>query len=646
MRKYRSFPSWVDDSEIEMTDNARKVFKERYLTKNPKGEPTGTIAKTMYRVAEAIMGPGDYRGVQTKEAYDLMANFKFLPNTPTWTGAGTELGQLSACFVLPIEDSMESIFDTLKTAALIQQSGGGVGFSFSRLRPRGSLISKSNGHATGPVGFMKVYDAAFGEIAQGGTRRGANMAVLRVDHPDIVEFIRCKQTEGELTNFNISVAVTDEFMQAVKNDDNSFPLKDPSTGMIVGGIKARLLWHWITEAAHKNGEPGVLFIDRANMDNPIPDVYTLESTNPCGEQWLGPYENCCLGSINLAKHYDKGNNTIDWAMLKDTVWISMAFLDSVITENKYIPAVPKIKEAALATRRVGLGIMGLADLFFMMGIRYGSEESQDFVVQLMEFIRFHATYQSALRAGTHGRFPLFDRSIYKGQKIWDIVCLSDPVNLHEYDFGRPELDWRDVQDGIDSYGLRNATTLTVAPTGTLATVASLEGYGCEPAFALSYTRTVQGRDGEDDMELEYCSPLLMESLAMEGGLTDWDVGEIMAVAKKFGTIQGISPMPEDIQNIFVTAGDVTPREHVRMQAAIQFWVDNSLSKTCNLPSEATVDDVSDIFKSAWDKGCKGVTVYVTGSRDKVVLETEETKMAREEGVSCIRCPSCGFVDCS
>ena len=653
---HNSYPSWVQDEPVlsHMNTNAIKVFTDRYLTKSESGKPTETIAQSMYRVSHHV-AKGKKR--RTKEFYELLSTFKFLPNTPTFTGAGTDLGQLAACFVLPVEDDMGSIFETLKTAALIQQSGGGVGFSFSNLRHRGAHVSRSNGEATGPVGFMRVYDAAFGEIAQGGTRRGANMAVLRVDHPDIYEFISCKDKEGDITNFNISVAITDKFMEAVgarHHMDSTFPLVDHE-GNVVRYVWADKLFNDICKAATKNGEPGVLFIDRANVDNPMPKKYRLESTNPCGEQWLGPYENCCLGSINLAKHITTrhGGIEIDWQELQHTIYQARDFLNRVISRNEYIPSVPKIKAAALATRRIGLGVMGLADMFYMLGIRYGSNESFYLVTQLMEFIRFHAMYASIVGASHNGPFPEFSKSIYN--EDWRLGKTDSDEGLF-YGFNtskwgeRPHLDWNKIYLGLETWGIENATTLTVAPTGTLATVASLEGYGCEPAFALGYTRYLSEKDGKE--ELEYISPLFADACSRMA------VSSVVIKNVMYdGSCQKIKHIPDGIREVFVVSQDLSPEDHVMMQSFIQMYVDNSISKTCNMPGYTRVEDVEEIFTLAWKRQTKGCTVYVDGSRKEVVLETDKTKSENtltpgDEAnptsmgdTLCFTCPSCGYRDC-
>ncbi len=408
---------------ISLTDNSLAVLQKRYLRRGPDGKPEETVEEMFLRVATHIARPeleagGDFE-TMTEAFYGILTQFRFMPNSPTFTGAGTPLGQLAACFVLPIDDDMgrssSGIFQTLRDAALIQQTGGGNGFSFSRLRPKGALVKSSAGHATGPVGFLRVYDQAFGEIAQGGTRRGANMAVLRVDHPDIRDFITCKSDENQITNFNISVGVTDAFMEALENN-GEYDLINPQDGEVWETIPAREIFDMIVEQAHHNGEPGVLYIDKANRDNPVPHLYPLEATNPCGEQWLGPYENCCLGSVNLAKHFGP-DGTVDWQLLQETVELATRFLDNVVTANAYVPAVHQLKEAALKSRRIGLGIMGLGDLMFHHGIRYGSEEAQEFAGQVVEFVRYHCMLTSIELARERGPFMAIAGSIYDPNEL-------------------------------------------------------------------------------------------------------------------------------------------------------------------------------------------------------------------------------------
>ncbi|KKU31754.1 MAG: Ribonucleoside-diphosphate reductase [candidate division WWE3 bacterium GW2011_GWA1_46_21] len=613
---------------IDLTDNARTVLERRYLRKNEKGVIAETVEEMFDRVAKTVAAPDEpYRDVaQTEiEFYNMLTTKKFFPNSPTFTGAGTPLGQLAACFVLPIEDDLgrneDGIFSVLRAAALIQQVGGGNGFSFSDLRQSGAIVKSSGGKATGPVGFLRVYDAAFGEVAQGGARRGANMAVLRVDHPDVREFIRCKSSEGTISNFNISVAVTDEFMEAVKKD-TTYNLIAPQSGEVIESPRAREIFEMIVKYAHQNGEPGVLFIDAANRQNPVPHLYALKATNPCGEQFLGPYENCCLGSINLAQHLNEFGS-LDWEELKLTIKLATHFLDNVVTANKYVPSVPQLRIAAENARRIGLGFMGLADVMYSMGIRYGSDEAAEFAAQITEFIRFHAMSTSVALAKERGAFLAIKGSVYDPENIkWQAPA---PLSTFSHNFGRPSVVWDDVLTGIAHYGIRNAAQTTVAPTGVISTVAGVEGYGCEPAFALAYTRNVYQTAGDaEKLTLDYMSPLFsmaLDSLNFDPETRKRVVDKIL----KTGSCQDIDEIPQHIKNVFVVSSDITPAEHIQMQAAIQVFVDNSISKTCNFPATATQEDVAAAYMLGWASGCKGLTVYVTGTRKEVVLSTKETK---------------------
>ncbi|MBW6441996.1 adenosylcobalamin-dependent ribonucleoside-diphosphate reductase [Patescibacteria group bacterium] len=618
----------VRNENIEFSENSRTILEKRYLRKNKLGEVEETPEDMFIRIADTMAEPDrSYRNAERSsiEFYNLISSKKFYPNSPTFTGAGTSLGQLAACFVLPVEDDLgkhpDGIFQTLRNAALIQQSGGGNGFSFSRLRPKGFSISTYNGVSTGPVGFMEAYNGAFGVIAQGGVRRGANMGILRVDHPDIREFITSKDVEGRLSNFNISVALTDKFLEAVEKDE-TYDIVAPHTEEVVEKPKAREIFDLIIKQAYKNGEPGVLFIDTANKDNPVPNLYDLEATNPCGEQWLGPYENCCLGSINLAKHVTSEKD-IDWEELRKTIILSTRFLDNVVSANNYVPAVPQLKEAAHQNRRIGLGIMGLADMFYYLGVRYGSSEAQELAGQVMEFVRFHSMKTSIELAKERGPFPGIKGSIFDPSNLtW-----QPPSPLKEFtcDWGRPYINWSEIMNGIRLYGIRNAAVTTVAPTGTISTVAGVEGYGCEPVFALAYYRNVYQAAGDlGKMTLTYVSPSFQEALDSLD-MSEEDKSSIIEEVIKTGTCQNIEKLPEHIRNTFVVSADVTPEEHIYMQASLQAFVDNSISKTCNLPPTATKEDVEKVYMMGWRLGCKGLTVYVSGSRQEEVLQTTEKK---------------------
>ncbi|KAF0111107.1 MAG: ribonucleoside-diphosphate reductase alpha chain [Chloroflexi bacterium] len=631
---------------VDLTDNARQVLIKRYVRRGADGQPSETVEEMFWRVAINIAAVEEKwsTDVETlaRKYYVLLTSKAFFPNSPTFTGAGTPLGQLAACFVLPINDDMgrdsAGIFQTLRDAALIQQTGGGNGFSFSRLRPKGSLVKTSSGEATGPVGFLRVYDNAFGEVAQGGTRRGANMAVLRVDHPDVEEFITCKTNENQITNFNISVGITDLFMTAVEEDREwslRFPdLSDPRSKGFKGTfeqaeaqgipfrthktIRARDLFEKIVKQAHHNGEPGLLFLDAANRGNPVPHLYQLEATNPCGEQWLGPYENCCLGSINLAQHLGS-EHSVDWDKLRENTRLATRFLDDVVDANSYVPAVPQLHEAALRARRIGLGIMGLADLMYHVGVRYGSPAGEDFGAQVMEFVRYTSMQTSIELSRERGAFPAIEGSIYDPTHLLWQPPVS-PFENQQY-WSRPPLDWTLITEGIKRYGIRNAAQTTVAPTGTIATVAGCEGYGCEPVFALAYIRHVN--DNGKDLKLTYASPMFEQAL-IESGVSDMDRQDIFDQVMREGTCQNITAVPDRVKEVFVVSADITAENHVRTQAALQAFVDNSLSKTVNFPENATEEDVATAYMTAWQLNCKGITVYVTGSRDQVVLETHGT----------------------
>lgn len=645
--------------EAQFSANALAVLRRRYLRRNERGEPAETVAGMFRRVAHHIaLAESEVGTAAEAEArfFELLARLRFVPNSPTFTGAGTPLGQLAACFVLPIDDDMGrhpgGIFQSLRDAALIQQTGGGNGFAFSRLRPKNSLVVSSMGKATGPVGFLRVYDRAFGEIAQGGSRRGANMGVLRVDHPDIEEFITCKTDENAITNFNISVGVLDAFMEAVEADREwalRFPdIEDPryrtfhgtleqaeAAGIAIKTyrtVRARALFDRIVHQAWQNGEPGMLFLDIAQRENPVPHLGQYESTNPCGEQFLLPYENCCLGSINLARHLThdaEGKPAVDWRLLEETIRDATRFLDDVIAVNAFVPAVPQLREAAFRTRRIGLGIMGLADLLVHLRIPYGSEPAQDLAAQLMEFIRYHAMRASIALAAERGPFPAIRGSVYDPEALtwrppaWPAWLGERPC----YEWGRPPIVWDTVLEGLRLHGIRNAAQLTVAPTGTIATVSGVEGYGCEPIFALAYTRYVQ--DAGQTLPLRYLSPTFVAAL-QAANLDPATQERIFQQVALKGSCQDVPEVPEDIRRIFLVASDISAEGHIYMQAALQAFTDASISKTINFPPDATEADVAKAFRLAWRLGCKGLTVYVAGSREKVVLETEATRQQKVE----------------
>jgi ribonucleoside-diphosphate reductase alpha chain len=615
--KNKTIPLELAAVPIALTPNGEQILTKRFLCKDTTGATIETIPQMFWRVADAITQQYSDPHVAMDMAvkyYNMMTKLEFFPNSPTFTGAGTPLGQLAACFVLPITDDMgrdmdAGIFSTLRNAALIQQTGGGIGFDFSQLRPKGDPVN-TTGTASGPLSFLEVYNAAFGAIAQGGTRRGANMAVLRVDHPDIFEYIRAKKKEGVLSNFNLSVALTNEFMKAVVADAE-YNLVNPRTKKVVKTLRAQLVYDEIVASAHANGEPGVLFIDTSNATNPVPHLYQYAATNPCGEQYLGPFESCCLGSINLAK-FGEGKE-VQWDELRRVTETAVRFLNDVLDNNKFVPTVPQLRDMAQKTRRIGLGIMGLADLCYSRGLRYGSPEMLVFAEQVMEYIKYCAMAESIKMAKESGPFPALPGSIYDPNAFkWSVPM---PYTLFPLVHHTPLIRWDMLMADLKKYGIRNSSITTIAPTGTISTVVGCEGYGCEPVFALAYTRHVKDKNNEM-VDLSYVSPMLTNRCHDPA---------VIKEALATGSLQHMkmtTPANEAIQKVFVASQDISHTDHIKVQAALQHYVDNSISKTINMAPDATVADVHDAFIMAWKHGCKGLTVYVTGSRKEVVLETK------------------------
>ncbi len=578
--------------ELILSPNAKKVLERRYLKKDSQGRlvetPEQMFKRVAHHIARAEKAYGDGAEVQKMEAlfYGMMTDAKFLPNSPTLMNAGRRLGQLAACFVLPVEDSMDGIFDALKNAALIHKSGGGTGFAFSRLRPKNSRVGTTGGVASGPVSFMKIFNTATEQVKQGGTRRGANMAILRVDHPDIMEFIFSKKEHKELNNFNISVAVTDEFMEALEKG-GTYSLIDPREKKACGELNAKEVYETLVHQAWENGDPGIVFVDRLNKDNPTPGLGDIESTNPCGEQPLLPMEACNLGSINLAKFVIENDEepVIDYDALREIIWLSVRFLDDTIDMSKY--PLPEIDRMVRGNRKIGLGVMGFSDMLFQLGVPYNSEKALEVAEEVMAFFQKESHEASKYLGEERGTFANFDKSVFQDR---------------------------------DGCSYRNATTTTIAPTGTLSIIAGCSS-GIEPLFALSFIRRVMDND-----ELMEVNPYF-ESVARERGFYSH---ELMDTIAREGSIRHLKNIPEDVKEVFVTAHDVTPEWHVRMQAAFQKYTDNAVSKTVNLPKDATVEDVRKVYDLAYSLGCKGVTIYRDSSKEEQVLSYGQ-KESKEEG---------------
>jgi ribonucleoside-diphosphate reductase alpha chain len=579
--------------KVNLRPNARVILEKRYL-KQENGKVVETAEDMIYRVACVVAGIEEDKYGKSKkdtealarEFYTIMANLEFMPNSPTLMNAGRDLGQLSACFVLPVEDSMEKIFDAIKNAAIIHKSGGGTGFSFSRLRPKNSMVRSTGGVASGPISFMKVFNSATEAVKQGGTRRGANMGILRVDHPDIVEFIQCKEDNKDITNFNISVGITEDFMRAV-SEERLYDLIDPHKGTTVGELSAPEIFNMIVKHAWQNGEPGIVFLDRLNEGNPTPLQGEIEATNPCGEQPLLPNEACNLGSINLRLMVveENGKMVINWERLSQVVRLSVRFLDDVIDVNQY--PLPIIDQVVKGNRKIGLGVMGFADMLILLQTSYASEEAVEYAEKVMKFIQTEARIESQRLAEERGTFPNYQGSIY---------------------------------DGVIK--LRNATLTTIAPTGTISMICGASS-GVEPLFAVAYTKTVM--DGTSLVEV---NPLF-EAYAHEYGFY---TQELMQKIAEKGTVRGFQEVPIWVQEIFTTAHEIAPEWHIRIQAAFQKYTDNAVSKTINFANSATQEDIAEAYWLAYKLNCKGLTVYRDGSREEQVLSlgTSATQVQAEK----------------
>lgn len=632
------------DNKIILTRNALKVLEKRYLKRDKNGNCIETPQDMFRRVADTIASGDLEFGKTSKDVqnlsdifYNAITHRYFMPNSPTLMNAGRDLGQLAACFVLPIDDSLESIFETIKNTALIHQSGGGTGFSFSRLRPKNSVVRSTMGVSSGPVSFMEVFNAATEAVKQGGTRRGANMGILRVDHPDIIEFINCKSDNNKLNNFNISVAITDKFMEAYLNGKD-YDLINPQNNEIVGRMDAGAVFDLIIDSAWKNGEPGIVFIDKMNKDNPTPQIGKIESTNPCGEVPLLPYEACNLGSINLGlmvKEQD-GEFVVDWDLLENTVRTAMKFLDNVIVVNNY--PLPQISEMVQNNRKIGLGVMGWADMLMQMGIAYNSEEGTSLATDVMSFIDYVSKTESVELAKERGCFNNFKGSVYEDSNYLSKKFAgktSQKVN---------DKMWAQLDKDVQKYGLRNATTTCIAPTGTISMIAGASG-GIEPLFGLVFSRLIM-----DGTELLEVNPVFEKYMKTHGLYTE----DLMNKIAKCGSVAHIEELPDEVKRIFVTAHDISPYWHVKMQAAFQQFTDNAVSKTVNFIESATREDIKKTYILAYKNNLKGITVYRNNSRQFQPMNLEKAKKTIEikpieppedynptGEIKTVKCPECG-----
>jgi ribonucleoside-diphosphate reductase alpha chain len=597
IRKAKTMLGVVD--ELKLPLNSILVLERRYLQKDENGKVIESTGQMFRRIAKGVAEVEKRYGKKSAEVkelengfYRMMTSLEFIPNSPTLMNTGTYLRQLSACFVLPVEDSIESIFDTLKAAALIHKTGGGTGFAFSRLRPKGDVVRTTGGIASGPISFATIYDTATDVVKQGGRRRGANMGILRVDHPDIMDFIVAKEKEGVLRNFNISIGATDDFMRAVEKDAD-FELINPRNNQVAKKLKARAIWNLIIMMAWKNGEPGVVFLDTINKYNPTPKIGQIEATNPCGEQPLLPYESCNLGSIDVSRFVNE-DGKMEWDRLRETVRAAVRFLDNVVDANVYV--LPQIEAITKGNRKIGLGIMGFADMLIKRGIRYDTEEGLKAAEELMKFINQEGHKMSAELGKEKGNFPNFHGSTL-------------------------ERDWNTH---------RNATVTTVAPTGTISIIAGCS-QGIEPLFAIAYVREVAETLGRTLVEV---NPLFENIALREGFYSE----ELIKEISRRTSIQDLKEIPQKWRRVFVTAHDITAEMHVRTQAAFQKHADNAVSKTINFPNWATPNDVEKAYMLAWKLGCKGITVYRHASREAQVLRPVESEGSVAD-FSAV-CPTC------
>ena len=607
------------EDKLNLSENAIKVLEKRYLKRDKDGNCVETPADMFKRVASTIAA-GDLKfgktqadvDALTERFYNMITNRYFMPNSPTLMNAGRELGQLAACFVLPVEDSLEGIFETVKNTALIHKSGGGTGFSFSRLRPKNSVVRSTMGVSSGPVSFMEVFNAATEAVKQGGTRRGANMGILRVDHPDILDFINCKSDNNKLNNFNISVAVTDKFMEALKAGTD-YDLINPQNGEVVNRMSAKKVFDMIVDGAWRNGEPGIIFIDKMNSDNPTPHIGQIESTNPCGEVPLLAYEACNLGSINLGMMVDETpeGSKINWERLADTTRTAIRFLDNVIEVNNY--PLPKLSEMVRNNRKIGLGVMGWADMLMKMGLSYASEEGTKLGAQIMEFIDYASKCESIELSKERGRFNNFSGSVYDNKKFLTNKYAGKSAGIISDD------KWADLDSQIEKFGIRNATTTCIAPTGTISMIASASG-GVEPLFGLVFSRLIM--DGTEMLEI---NPIFKDYMIKKGLYSE----DLMREIAKTGSVAHVDGISDEIKHIFVTAHDVSPYWHVKMQAAFQLHTDNAVSKTVNFEEHATRQDIEEAYILAYENNLKGITVYRNNSRQFQPMNLDSKKKEEE-----------------